>query len=172
MSLKWSSFFLYIFAALPAAAQLSAPPRQQDILQAMRLANSYFMTKWPDPGQQIVTNIARPSHIWTRAVYYEGLMGLYSIDPKKEYYDYAVDWGVKHQWMPNNGVNDRNADDQCTGQTWIRPLPHRLPAPNASGISRIASTAWSIATKPTTGIGSTPLQMAMPVFTRETRRIL
>src|SRR5450432_2044910 len=67
--------------------------RQQDVLQSMRLANTYFMGKWPDPGKEIVTNIARPSNIWTRAVYYEGLMALCSIDPQKQYYDYAVDWG-------------------------------------------------------------------------------
>lgn len=55
----------------------------------MRQANEVFMNKWPDPGKDIVTNGIRPSHAWTRAVYYEGLMALYSIDPKKEYYDYA-----------------------------------------------------------------------------------
>ncbi|HWB94151.1 MAG TPA: glycoside hydrolase family 88 protein [Puia sp.] len=107
-----------LFTATAQAQKIQAP-QQQDILKSMRLANSYFMNKWPDPGKEIVTNIARPSNIWTRAVYYEGLMGLYSIDPQKEYYDYAVSWGTKHHWMPRNGVTDRNADDQCAGQTWI-----------------------------------------------------
>jgi len=106
-------------------------PPQPEVLQAMRQANDYFMKKWPDPGVQIVTNIARPSHIWTRAVYYEGLMALYSIDQKKDYYDYAVDWGVKHQWTPRNGTSVRNADDQCCGQTYIDlfnidPRPERV----------------------------------------------
>src|ERR1700741_4662877 len=55
-------------------AATTAQPQQQDVLRAMRLANTYFMEKWPAPGTQIATNTARPSHIWTRAVYYEGLM--------------------------------------------------------------------------------------------------
>src|SRR5436305_1792405 len=63
------------------------------VLQKMRLANQYFMDKWPDPGKETVTDKVRPSNIWTRAVYYEGLMALYSIDPQNKYYDYAVDWG-------------------------------------------------------------------------------
>src|ERR1700761_6392704 len=94
MSLRTLLTLLISATAIKATAQ----PNQQDVLQSMRLANGYFMTKWPDPGKEIVTNIARPSNIWTRAVYYEGLMALWSIDPKKEYYDYAVSWGEKHNW--------------------------------------------------------------------------
>ena len=131
----------------------------------MRLANSYFMTKWPDPGQQIVTNIARPSHIWTRAVYYEGLMGLYSIDPKKEYYDYAVDWGVKHQWMPRNGVNDRNADDQCAGQTWI-DLYHIDYQPERIRNIKDCIDSMVHSDKADDWHWVDSIQMAMPVFTR------
>ena len=56
------------------------------ILQKMQLANNYFMEKWPDVGKTIVTNRERPSNIWTRAVYYEGLMPLYSIDHDQKYY--------------------------------------------------------------------------------------
>src|ERR1700741_1945184 len=87
---------------------MAQAPQQQDILKAMRLANSYFMNKWPDPGQQIVTNVARPSNIWTRAVYYEGLMALYSIDKRSTYYDYAVQWGDKHAWGLWGGIQVRN----------------------------------------------------------------
>ena len=102
-----SSVLLLILLGSGAAAQQL--PEQADVLRAMRLANGYFMAKWPDPG------VAE----WTRAVYYEGLMALYSIDPDKKYYDYAVEWGVKHHWMPVGGVADRLADDQCAGQSWI-----------------------------------------------------
>ncbi|HTI07547.1 MAG TPA: glycoside hydrolase family 88 protein, partial [Puia sp.] len=138
---------------------------QRDILQSMRLANAYFMNKWPDPGKDIVTNIARPSHIWTRAVYYEGLMALYSIDPKKEYYDYAVDWGARHQWTPRKGIQGRNADDQCCGQTYIDlyeidARPERMAAikgciDNMLPGDKNDDWNWIDA-----------LQMAMPVFTR------
>ena len=85
----------------------------------MRLTNQYFMDKWSDPGKPIVTNRERPSNIWTRAVYYEGLMALYGIDHQKKYYDYAVDWSEKHKWGLRTGANTRNADDQTCGQTYI-----------------------------------------------------
>jgi unsaturated rhamnogalacturonyl hydrolase len=52
-------------------------PKKKETLDAMRLTNAYFMNKWPDAGKTIFTNIERPSNIWTRAVYYEGLMELY-----------------------------------------------------------------------------------------------
>ncbi|HXB94034.1 MAG TPA: glycoside hydrolase family 88 protein, partial [Puia sp.] len=159
--MKWSLPLLLL--AGTAAAQ--KPPLQPDVLTAMRLANAYFMNKWPDPGKEIVTNIARPSHIWTRAVYYEGLMALYSIDPKKEYYDYAVDWGAKHQWLPRNFGKNPNADDQCCGQTWIDlygidPRIERIGAIKTTIDKMVQSDKdddwnWIDA-----------LQMAMPVFTR------
>ena len=149
-------------------------PQQQDVLRAMRLANRYFMAKWPDPGAGIpegtgVTRGARanlqPSDVWNRAVYYEGLMGLYSIDPDKKYYDYMVDWGAAHGWTPVNGVAGRMADDQCAGQTWIDlfnidPRPERI-APVKTDIDNMVHSAkcddW-------TWIDA--LQMSMPVFVR------
>jgi rhamnogalacturonyl hydrolase YesR len=46
-------------------------------------------------------------------------MALYSIDKKKEYYDYAWQWGEKHNWGLRGGANMRNADNQSCGQTYI-----------------------------------------------------
>jgi unsaturated rhamnogalacturonyl hydrolase len=164
MYLRWT-LRLLLLAGTAAAQTPRTAPQQQDILKAMRLANRYFMNKWPDPGKEIVTNIARPSHIWTRAVYYEGLMALYSIDPQKDFYDYAVDWGVQHQWTPRNFGKNPNADDQCCGQTWIDLFgidarPERVAAIKTT-IDRMVQSdkvddwTWIDA-----------LQMAMPVFTR------
>jgi len=89
------------------------------LLKDLRLANNYFVKKWPDTGKSIITNRERPSNIWTRGVYYEGLMALHKIDPQKSYYDYAVSWGENHKWGLRNGIQTRNADDQCCGQTYI-----------------------------------------------------
>jgi unsaturated rhamnogalacturonyl hydrolase len=94
-------------------------PKKKQTLAAMTLANDYFMTKWTDTGKPIVTNKTRPSNIWTRAVYYEGLMALYAVDAQKRYYDYAVSWGNSHKWGMRSGKFTRNADDQCCGQTYI-----------------------------------------------------
>jgi unsaturated rhamnogalacturonyl hydrolase len=64
-------------------------------------------------------------------VYYEGLMALYSIYPKEEYYKYAFDWAEFHEWGFRNGSTTRNADDQCCGQTYVDlfnldPQPEKL----------------------------------------------
>jgi rhamnogalacturonyl hydrolase YesR len=104
---------------------------RKDVLRKMILANDYFMNKWPDPGKSIITNRERPSNIWTRAVYYEGLMALHQIYPKKEYYEYAVAWGEFHKWGMRDGNTTRNADNHCCGQTYIDlynidPKPERI----------------------------------------------
>ena len=104
---------------MTTALQAQQVPSKKSVLKAMRLTNKYFMNKWPDAGKSIVTNKERPSNIWTRAVYYEGLMALYAIDKKKEYLDYAIDWGTKHKWGLRDGIQTRNADNQCCGQTYI-----------------------------------------------------
>ena len=111
--------FVFLVAIASFSCRAQKLPPKDHILAPLRLANEYFMNKWPDAGKTIITNRERPSNIWTRAVYYEGLMALYAIDPKKEYHDYAVQWGDKHSWNMRNGIATRNADDQCCGQTYI-----------------------------------------------------
>ncbi len=109
-------FFYGVFTTSIFAQKL---PKKKETLAAMTLTNAYFMKKWPDTGKPIVTERTRPSNIWTRGVYYEGLMALYKLDAQKSYYDYAVAWGNSHKWGMRNGVYTRNADDQCCGQTYI-----------------------------------------------------
>ncbi|MDO9375819.1 MAG: glycoside hydrolase family 88 protein, partial [Ferruginibacter sp.] len=111
---------LLLSGSLAVTAQKA--PEKKQVLQSITLANKYFMDKWPDAGKEIfVPSRSRtwPSHIWTRAVYYEGLMALYAVDPKKDYYDYAVQWGEKHNWGLRNGIETRNGDNQACGQTYI-----------------------------------------------------
>ncbi len=108
--------------ALAVAASVTAQklPAKSKVMADMTLANSYFMKKWPDPGAKVtVKGVTRESTLWTRAVYYEGLMAMYKLDPKKEYYDYAVQWGETHQWNPRDSKITRNADNQCAAQTYI-----------------------------------------------------
>jgi unsaturated rhamnogalacturonyl hydrolase len=140
-------------------------PTQQEVLDKMHLANSYFMNIWTDPGADIVTDRARPSNIWTRAAYYEGLMTMYYIDPKQEYYDYAVQWSQSHNWAPAYDRPTRNADNQCCGQTYIElylidPKPERV-APIKQSIDQMVNSSrsddwWWV----------DALQMAMPVFAK------
>ncbi|HRW86644.1 MAG TPA: DUF4350 domain-containing protein [Bacteroidales bacterium] len=92
---------------------------KDETMEAMVLANKYFMELWPDVGKTIVTERGRPSNIWTRGTYYEGLMALYKLKPEQDYLDYAVSWGEFHKWGLRNGIRTRNGDDQCCGQTYI-----------------------------------------------------
>lgn len=94
-------------------------PDQKEILQTGILVNKYFMEKYADYTQPSNVGRWRPSNIWTRGVYYEGLLALYRIYPQEEYYRYAYDWGAFHQWGMRNGNTTRNADDQCCGQAYI-----------------------------------------------------
>jgi rhamnogalacturonyl hydrolase YesR len=89
------------------------------VLDVARKVNNYFMQQNPDPTKDTFVKKVRTSNLWTRAVYYEGLMNLYSIDPQQSYLDYALRWANYHKWSPRNGVQVTNADDQCCGQTYI-----------------------------------------------------
>ena len=92
---------------------------QSDIMGNARKVNNYFMAKVPNPTKPTFVNKERPSNLWTRAVYYEGLMALYGIDPSKRYLDYATQWGSFHKWTARNGNKTTDADDQCCEQTYI-----------------------------------------------------
>lgn len=95
-----------------------------NIMATARKANNYFMGKYADPTRPTFVKKERPSSLWTRAVYYEGLMALQSIDPQQRYIDYAMTWADFHKWTPRNGVSTTDADDQCCGQTYIELLPY------------------------------------------------
>ena len=112
-----------------------------------------------------VKNVTRPSNIWTRGVYYEGLMALYSVYPRDDYYKYAVDWSNYHEWGFRNGTTTRNADDYCASQTYIDlynicPDPERIRKVKAN-IDMLVNTPqvndwWWI----------DAIQMGMPVFAK------
>lgn len=162
-----NNLLLLFLSVLVSVAIVNAQqlPKKKKVLKSLQLANQYFMQKWPDPGKSIITNKERPSNIWTRAVYYEGLMALYHIDPKKPYYAYAMDWGNKHNWGLRGGTATRNADDQCCGQTYIDlylidKQPERIKDIKSCIDNMVQSEKkddwWWI----------DALQMAMPVFTK------
>jgi unsaturated rhamnogalacturonyl hydrolase len=157
-------------SAAAGAAALAALPSAADVLGTMRLVNAQFTAEWPDPTLDIVTDRARPSNLWTRAVYFEGLMGLYAVEAdaalQKTYYDYAVRWGESpsHPWQVGN-ARSSNADLQACGQTYldlyaIEPEPVRIAQLDASIRNQINSGAtsawWWI----------DALQMSMPIFAR------
>lgn len=127
--------YILIPASILLCSFILLPPKgikisKEKVLDQMTLANGYLMKKWPEPGVNVITNKERTSNLWTRATYYTGLMALYRIDPKDEYYQYAVSWGEAHKWNMRDGIN-RNANTHCAGQTYIDlynidPKPERI----------------------------------------------
>lgn len=113
---KILTFVAAVAIALPAVAQTAT---QAEVLDAARNANDYFMAKYADPTEPTNVKKIRPSSLWTRAVYYEGLIALYGIDPKNEYIDYTDRWAAFHKWTPRDGTSTRDADNQCCSQTYL-----------------------------------------------------
>jgi len=83
-------FLLQLTLFLTVLSMAQSLPKEKQVLKTLRLTNQYFMSKWPDAGKETVTNKVRPSNLWTRAVYYEGLVGLYQVDPQQPYKDYML----------------------------------------------------------------------------------
>lgn len=106
-------------------SQAQELPSRPELLRSMELANEYFMNKVPDPGAPTFVKKERPSNLWTRGVYYEGLFSLMEIEeglsPDKHgrYLDYIRRWGEAHKWAPRNGVQTRDADDYCCSQAYV-----------------------------------------------------
>lgn len=106
---------------------------------------------------------SRPSNIWTRAVYYEGLLALHAVAPRAAYREFAVAWAEHHAWGLRAPTN--NADNQCAGQAYIELYQldgamdsQRIAAIKASIDSLVngsTSTSW-------TWIDA--IQMSMPIF--------
>ena len=149
----------------PAWAQTSA----DEVLSVTRRVNDYFMQKYEDPTVPTNWKRIRPSSLWTRAVYYEGLMALHSVDPQKRYIDYALQWSDFHKWQARGGTKSTNADNQCCQQTYIElnqltgkgtlqptkeNLEYQMVTPNAkAGGALYGWWTWIDA-----------IQMAMPLY--------
>ena len=109
---------IFLTLALFALANLQAQT-PQEVLKVAQRANDYFMKKYSDPTVPTNVNRIRPSSLCTRAVYYEGLMELYKVDPQQRYIDYTDRWADFHKWTPRNGITTCDADDQCCEQTYL-----------------------------------------------------
>jgi len=117
--------FTIIAIGIAIASQSQPLPSRTEILKSMELANDYFINKYPDPGKPTFVKKERPSNLWTRGVYFEGLKELMEIeyaihsDKAAGYRRYIMDWGNAHKWTPRNGITTHDADDYCCSQTYI-----------------------------------------------------
>ncbi len=138
-------------------------PSRASVIEVLRRANAYFTGKWPNPATMI--DATHESHIWTRAVYYEGLMALNAVDPQASYVDYAVRWGTAHNWGLITGTTTRNADNQCAGQTYIDLYNMDPQAMRIRDIkANIDMVVAGAAVNDWTWIDA--IQMGMPVFAK------
>ena len=155
-------------AGIGGQASPTYPPAAQ-VLEVLARVNQQFADKWPDTSAPIVVGgTSRPSNIWTRAVYYEGLLNLYAVDPKPAYKDYALAWGNAHDWqLRNNDSSTTNADNQCAGQAYI-DLYNLDGRKDAQRIAAIKTSIDAMVSNEVTNVWTwvDAIQMSMPVLAR------
>ena len=149
-----------------------AENRMDTVLANAQLVNKYFMQTVPDPTANSVTDKVRPSHIWTRGVYYEGLMSLYDIDPQEEYITYTDTWASFHEWAPRSSVWKVHADDQCCTQTYMTRYFHvggneKFEKAMADFDNQMSGTDRTIHNRDWTWIDA--IQMSMPALAMLTK---
>lgn len=161
------TLFALLVALVPCVthAAETIPVATPDSVLAIALrANAYFMQQWPDPTLATFVKRERPSNLWTRAVYYEGLMALHALCPDTAFISYTDRWGNFHNWQARGGDNTTDADNQCCQQTYLdrymmtgneRMITHVRANLNHQMQTPISWWTWVDA-----------IQMAMPVYSK------
>lgn len=138
-------------------------PGKNGILKAMLRANTYFMEKYSDPTLPTIVGKERPSNIWTRGVYYEGLMALHQIKPEEHFLEYATQWGNFHRWNFCGGTQTENADNLCCGQTYVE-LARQTGADSLLVYVDSAMTHWLESGRKDYWTWIDAIHMAMPLL--------
>lgn len=113
-----------LFSLSVSAGKVKVPTKAK-VLECMERANDYFVHKHPDAGAPTYVKKMRPSNLWTRGVYFEGVVALTGIEQKaqsdkyEQNNQYLCDWASYHEWVPRNGVKTRDADDYCCCQAYL-----------------------------------------------------
>ncbi len=90
------------------------------VMQTAEKVAAYFMHSTPDVGaDSYVGGKKRNSRIWTRGIFYEGLLNMYREKQNAEWLKYSLDWGEFHEWYSCTDSQKRHADFQCCGQSYI-----------------------------------------------------
>ena len=163
-------------------------PKPADVLAAMHRANSHFLARHPDPTAATFVKKERPSNLWTRGVYFEGLTDLNRIDPQPQNVAYMARWAHFHRFMPRNGITTRDADDYCCSQSYLDLYVDSLPfyrdqqmiAPTVQLLDRLVSLRQAEAAageeRPALRHSSVEdwtwidaIQMGLPVFSKLAR---
>ena len=108
---------------LPSPVKAEELQPRPEILKTLINVNNYYMKQHPDPLLGIPYYSRKKvyeANIWTRAIYFEGLMALYSIYPDNKLLNYAMEWAEGFDWgMRRDDTTTRNADNYACSQTYI-----------------------------------------------------
>ena len=138
-------------------------PDRKLMIEQMVLVNERFMAQHPVAGDSIRINGVRPSNIWTRSVYMEGLLALNEVAPQPRYVEYAMDWAVANLWGFRGGSHTRNADNQCCAQVYIDLYRLHEDAQVLGNTERMLNNVVN-STERGDWSWIDALQMAMPVY--------
>ena len=99
--MKTAAFFLSAFMSLSLSATAQSDVFSSDtVMHTSENVAQYFMNSTPDVGaDSYVGGKKRNSRIWTRGVFYEGLLNIYREKQRTDWLQYAIDWGEFHQWQ-------------------------------------------------------------------------
>ena len=69
--------------------------RSDSVMANAEKVAGYIMTNYPDVGaDSYVGGKRRNSKIWTRSVFYEGLLNMYREQPRADWLKYTTDWAL------------------------------------------------------------------------------
>lgn len=142
---------------------------REEILKTLIKVNDLYQKNHPDPLLGIPYYSRKKvyeANIWTRAVYFEGLMALHSIYPANRYLDYATDWADGFKWgMRRDDTATRNADNYCASQVYI-DLYRLCPEPNR--LTKTKGTMNMLVNTPQVGDWTwiDAIQMGMPALVK------
>ena len=135
------------------------------IMETTEKVAGYFLSHYPDVGaDSYVDGKRRNSRIWTRGVFYEGLMNAYREQPKEEWLRYAVDWGEFHEWYSCTDSQKRHADFQCCGQTYLQLYQLDPSQPQRMAHIKMRIDDMMATQKIDDWYWIDAIQMAMPIF--------
>ena len=108
---------------LPSGLKAEELQPRPEILKTLVNVNNYYMKQHPDPLLGIPYYSRKKvyeANIWTRTIYFEGLMALYSIYPDNKLLNYAMEWAEGFDWgMRRDDTTTRNADNYACSQVYI-----------------------------------------------------
>ena len=116
-------YSLLLMIVLPLMAWGSDVFTSQTVMNTGVDVAGCFMRRCPDVGaKSYVGGKERNSKIWTRSVFYEGLLNMYREEQRPEWLKYTLDWAEFHNWVSSedNEARAQNADYQCVGQSYLQ----------------------------------------------------